>query len=93
MIYHDAYVINARIELLSKYLRNIELKIMEVKKRIINDLEDNNSLKNLLEEELKSLSILREKLACTIQRLLEERNSVEYWARKTIFTQTSILIN
>ena len=93
MIYHDAYVINARIELLSKYLRNIELKIMEVKKRIINDLEDNNSLKNLLEEELKSLSILREKLACTIQRLLEERDSVEYWARKTIFTQTSILIN
>lgn len=93
MIYHDAYVINARIELLSKYLRNIELKIMEIKKRIINDLEDNNSLKNLLEEELKSLSILREKLACTIQRLLEERDSVEYWARKTIFTQTSILIN
>lgn len=90
MIYHDVYVINARIELLNIYLKNIESKIAEIKNRILNDLENNNCLKRILEEELKSLFMLREKLAYTMQRLLEERNGIEYLAGKTMITQTSI---
>lgn len=90
MICYDAYIINARIELLSRYLRNIDSKIAEIRNRILNDLGGNNDLKRLFEEELKSLFMLREKLAYVMQRLLEERNSIEDLSRKTVVTQASI---
>lgn len=64
---NEVFIVRAQVELLQRYLRNIEEKIERVRRRLD---KKGNADHGLLREELRSLMRLRKELMSSIEKLV-----------------------
>ncbi|WFO75386.1 hypothetical protein J4526_00300 [Desulfurococcaceae archaeon MEX13E-LK6-19] len=90
MMFDDVFIISAQIELLKKYLENIERKISKIKEKLCK--VNNGSLNIVLKDELNNLMRLRREILSSMEKLMEIQNNMPKFSRVNRLLHQNIMI-